>query len=76
MSRIIQVRDVPEESYQALKARAKREGVSMADLLRRELAGIAERPSRTEILDRIAQRNIVPEAEDPVVAVRRARDAK
>lgn len=73
--RIIQVRDVPEEAYRALKERAAREKVSLSELVRRELSGIARRPSRSEILDRIAARDPLGEHEDPVAAVRRMRDA-
>lgn len=72
---MIQVRDVPEESYRALRARAKRENLSLAELLRRELSEIALRPSRAEILDRLDRRDEVGGVEDPVAAVRRMRDA-
>lgn len=42
---MIQVRDVPDDLHRALKARAKSEGVSLSELIRRELPRIASRPS-------------------------------
>ncbi|MFT4259840.1 FitA-like ribbon-helix-helix domain-containing protein [Microbacterium sp.] len=55
----IQVRNVSEETSRALKAKAALEGRSLSDFLLRELDRIATRPSRAELLERIAGR---PEA--------------
>lgn len=52
----IQVRNVPEETSRALKAQAALEGRSLSDYLLAELQKIAERPSRAELLARIARR--------------------
>lgn len=53
---LLQIRDVPEETRRALKARAAASGRSLnaylLDLLRREAA----RPSVREVLDRAARR--------------------
>ena len=51
MSKMIQIRDVPEQMHGILKARAAREGMSLSDYLKRELEQIAERPSMREWLD-------------------------
>lgn len=52
----IQVRNVSEETSRALKAKAALEGRSLSDFLLRELDRIAARPSRAELLERIADR--------------------
>ncbi len=54
----IQVRNVSDETSRALKAKAALEGRSLSDYLLRELDRIATRPSRTELLDQIARREI------------------
>jgi plasmid stability protein len=36
MSKMIQVRDVPEDVHGTLKARAAREGMSLSDFIKRE----------------------------------------
>ena len=51
--RMIQVRNVPGELHRRLKARAAIEGVSMSDLILRELRKALEHPPRQEILDRL-----------------------
>lgn len=57
MSSLLQIRNVPDESRRALKARAAARGVSLntylLDLLDREAA----RPTVAEVLDRAARRN-------------------
>lgn len=55
----IQVRNVSEETSRALKAKAALEGRSLSDYLLRELDRLASRPSRAELLERIANRSIV-----------------
>jgi len=52
MSKMIQVRDVPEALHQILKTRAAQEGMSLSDYLKRELQRVAERPSLREWLER------------------------
>ncbi|WP_025158314.1 FitA-like ribbon-helix-helix domain-containing protein [Leifsonia aquatica] len=54
----IQVRNVSEETSRALKAKAALEGRSLSDYLLRELDRLATRPSRTELLERIASRGV------------------
>lgn len=45
MSRMIQIRNVPDELHRTLKERAAREGLTLSDLLLREIAVVAERPT-------------------------------
>lgn len=52
MSKMIQIRDVPEQVHSTLKARAAREGMSLSDFIKRELERAAERPTMQEWLER------------------------
>ena len=45
MSKMVQIRDLPDEVHSKLKARAARERMSLSDYLKRELAHTAQRPS-------------------------------
>jgi len=47
---MIQVRDVPEDLHRTLKARAAREGMSLSDYIKGELARLAARPTMLEWL--------------------------
>jgi plasmid stability protein len=55
MPTTIQIRRVPNALHRKLKARAAREGKSLADYLLREIRRIAERPSMEEIMERLAR---------------------
>lgn len=52
MSKTIQIRDVPDETYQRLVQRAAETGQSVPDLLRKEAEKLAARLSTREWLDR------------------------
>jgi antitoxin FitA len=56
MSKMIQVRNVPDELHLVLKARALTEGMSLSDYIKRELATIAGQASLEEIDARIRAR--------------------
>lgn len=49
----LQVRDVPDAVHRRLKVRAAQQGVTLSELLRRELERIAERPTMSEVLEGI-----------------------
>ena len=74
MSRILQVRNVSEETHRALKMRAAREGRSLSELVREELERAAVRPSRRELFERIGSRGHAPVSAPLADAVRRMRD--
>lgn len=59
MSKMIQVRDVPDDLHRRLKVRAAQEGISLSDYLKHELARIADTPTLDEMLERIRQREPV-----------------
>lgn len=56
MSKMIQIRNVPDELHLALKTRALEEGMSLSDYLKRELGEIATQASFEEIDARIRAR--------------------
>jgi hypothetical protein len=56
MPKTIQIRDVDDEVYAALARRAAEAGLTVPDLLRREAARLASRPSVEEWLARTRRR--------------------
>ena len=76
MSKMIQIRNVPDEIHRRLKVRSAQLGLSLSDYLLFEMRKVAERPTRDELLERIAQRAPVlarPRAADAVRAERERR---
>jgi antitoxin FitA len=59
MSKIIQLRNVPDALHRTLKARAARAGMSLSDYLLAEIREIAERPTLAELRERLHQRKPV-----------------
>jgi antitoxin FitA len=55
MSKMIQIRDVPEELHNVLKARAARAGTSLSDFIKKELEQAVELPTMREWLERTQQ---------------------
>lgn len=49
----IQVRELPEECYEALRRRARRAGKSLQAYMREELVALAAKPTKEEAVDRI-----------------------
>lgn len=74
MSRMIQVRDVPDSVHSLLKARAAREGISLSDFIKRELQRVAERPSMQEWLHLTSQAKPIPAKRSPARIIRALRD--
>jgi plasmid stability protein len=73
---MIQIRDVPDRVHSTLKARAAREGMSLSDFLKRELARTVERPSLREWLERTQQAKPIPTRRSAAQIVRELRDAR
>lgn len=76
MSKMVQIRDVPDDVHRTLKARAAREGMSLSDLIKRELERAAERPSMQEWLDRTQQLKPISSRLSPAQVVRELRDSR
>lgn len=56
MTKMIQVRNVPDVLHRTLKARAATAGMSLSDYLLGELREIAERPTLAEFRERLHAR--------------------
>jgi hypothetical protein len=76
MSKMIQVRDVPDRVHSTLKARSAREGMTLSDFIKRELARVAERPSLNEWLERTEHLKPVRTRKTAVQAIRQLRDSR
>ncbi len=75
MSKMIQLRNVPEKLHRRLKARAAYAGLSLSDYLLNEIRRVAEYPTLNEMKDLLAGRESVELDEVAAEAVRRERDA-
>jgi plasmid stability protein len=73
MSKMIQIRNVPDEVHRRLKLRAVEEGVTLSDLLAREARQLAERPSLAEMRARLLRRARVLLPKPAASLVREAR---
>ena len=73
MSKMIQIRNVPDEVHRKLKMRAVEEGVTLSDLLAREARQLAERPTLAQMRARLLRRERVTSPESAASLVRKAR---
>lgn len=74
MSRMIQIRNVPDEVHRKLKIRAAREGLTLSDLLAREARRLAEQPTVEEMRERLLSRPRVKLSVPPATVIREERD--
>jgi antitoxin FitA len=73
MSKMIQIRNVPDVLHRRLKSRAALEGLSLSDFLLREMEQIAERPTLKELTERLATRTPVQYKVSPAQILREER---
>jgi plasmid stability protein len=73
MSKMIQIRNVPDQVHQELKVRATKAGMSLSEYLLREITRVAEKPSLEEVLERIRGQEPIELDEDPAVTIRKLR---
>ena len=76
MTKMIQVRNVPDALHRSLKARAALAGMSLSDYLLAEIREIAERPTLAELRDRLHTRKPVSAELDTALLVRKEREAR
>jgi antitoxin FitA len=76
MSKMIQLRNVPDALHRSLKARAAMAGMSLSDYLLTEIKEIAERPTLAELRERLHQRTPVGVKIDAARMVREEREAR
>jgi len=76
MSKMIQLRNVPDALHRGLKARAAMAGMSLSDYLLAEIKEIAQRPTLAELRDRLHARKPVRLQLDTARLVRGEREAR
>ena len=76
MSKMIQLRNVPDDLHRKLKSRATMAGLSLSDYLLREVQRVAERPTVAELRQRLAHRPPVNPRTTPAKAVRAEREQR
>ena len=74
MSKMIQIRNVPDSLHRKLKARAAIEGMTLSDYLMAEMRRSAKRPSLRELRERLNKRRPISAKIPPAEAVRQERD--
>ncbi|MFC4584535.1 hypothetical protein [Sphaerisporangium corydalis] len=74
---LVEIPDVPENTVNALKARAAERGLTLSEYLRAELTHLAGTSANAEVIARMAKRNRKggPTVEETVDQIRRVRDA-
>lgn len=73
---MIQVRNVPDSLHRTLKAQAALAGMSLSDFLLAEIRRVAERPSITELRERVRHRSRIEGRVSAAETVRWERDAR
>lgn len=76
MSKMIQVRNVPENLHRTLKAQAALAGMSLSEFLLAEIRRLADRPTIAELRERLRRRPSVNGQVSAAAAVRRERDSR
>jgi plasmid stability protein len=76
MSKMIQLRNVPDALHRSLKARAAMAGMSLSDYLLAEIKEIADRPTLAELRDRLHTRKPVTAQLDTARLVKEEREAR
>lgn len=76
MSKMVQIRNMPDEMHRTLKSRAALAGMSLSDYLLRELERTTLRPSRQELLERLKSREPVHVSMSPAEVIRAERDSR
>ena len=76
MSKMIQVRNVPDNLHRTLKAQAALAGMSLSEFLLAEIRRLADRPTIAELRERLRRRSSVHGQISAAEAVRRERDSR
>jgi plasmid stability protein len=76
MSKMIQLRNVPDGLHRSLKARAALAGMSLSDYLLAEIKEIAERPTLAELRERLHKHKPVSVQLDTARLVREEREVR
>lgn len=74
MSKMVQIRNVPDDLHRRIKSLAALAGMSLSDYLLNEIRKIAERPTWEEFRARLATRSPVNSPLSPAEIIREHRD--
>ncbi len=75
MTKMIQIRNVPDDLHRKLKVRAAQMGMTLSGYLLSEIESVAKKPTMKEWLEKVGGREPVEVDEPPEETVRRMRDA-
>lgn len=75
MTKMIQIRNVPDELHRKLKVRAAQEGMTLSDYLLSEIESVAKKPTMREWLEKVSRDEPVEVDEPPEEIIRQMRDA-
>ena len=75
MTKMIQIRNVPDELHRKLKVRAAQEGMTLSDYLLSEIESVARKPTMREWLEKVSRDEPVEVDEPPDEIIRQMRNA-
>lgn len=76
MSKMIQLRNVPDALHRSLKSRAALAGMSLSDYLLAEIKEIAEKPTLAELRERLHDRKPMSAQFDTAQLIREERETR
>ena len=75
MTKMIQIRNVPDALHRTLKVRAAKAGMTLSDYLLSEIEQVAAKPTLAEMMERLRHDEPVELDELPDVTIRKMREA-
>jgi len=73
---MVQVRNLPVDLHRRLEVRAAAEGLTMSDYVLREVRKALERPTRSELLDRLQAGRVRRLGRSAAAVIRAGRNAR
>lgn len=74
MSKMVQIKNVPEVIHRTLKSRAAQAGMTLSDYLLREISAVARRPTLEDLLAGLRARGPIDKPFDSAAATRAERE--
>jgi hypothetical protein len=75
MSKMVQIRNMPDDVHRRLKSKAAAEGISLSEFLLREVTKLADGLTLKEVLERARLRGPVKPGPSPEQMIRELRDS-
>jgi plasmid stability protein len=76
MAKTIRIHNVPDEVYRALTARAAENGMTLSEYMLSKVGYETEKPTLSDLMDRLAEDEPVELDESSATTIRRFRDAE